>query len=69
MNRRTHHVVPAARGGWNVKRGGAHRASCHRDMKIDAIHAGRIISRNQFSELVIHNRNGKISCSHSHLKH
>ena len=69
MNRRTHHIVPAIQGGWNVKKGGAHRASCHYDTKTDAIHAGRIISQHQCSELVIHNRNGRISYSHSHLKH
>ena len=69
MNRVTHHVVPSPRGGWNVKRGGATRASRHCDVKVEAIHAGRIISRNQYSELVIHNRDGKISFSNSHLRH
>jgi hypothetical protein len=66
MSRQTHHVVPARRGGWNVKRGGGHRASNHFDIKIEAIDAGRQISRNQHTEFVIHNRNGRIAQSDSH---
>ena len=67
MNRKTHHVVPAHNGGWNIKRGGSMRASRHIDTKINAIDIGRIISRNQHSELVIHNRNGRISRCHNYL--
>ena len=44
---KTHHVVPAPDGGWNVKRGGAEKASGHFDKKPDAIDAARQISRNQ----------------------
>ncbi len=69
MNRRTHHVVPAHDGGWNVKKGGGQRASRHFDTKIDAINTGRVISRNQHSELVIHNTKGRISRSNSHTIH
>lgn len=63
---KTHHVVPNPKGGWDVKRGGADRASGHFDKKQDAIDAGREISRNQGTELKIHNRDGKISQSDSH---
>lgn len=66
MNRREHHVVPASDGGWNIKKGGAQRASVHYDNKSEAISAAREISRHQHSELVIHNRNGRISQSDSH---
>jgi len=66
MARKTHHVVPAPQGGWNVKRGGGSRSSAHFDRKQDAIDRGREISRNQGSELVIHNQDGKISRSDSH---
>ena len=66
MTRKTHHVVPAPRGGWNVKRGGAQRASNHFSIKTDAIDTGREISRNQHTEFVIHNRNGRIARSDSH---
>jgi hypothetical protein len=66
MTRKTHHIVPAPRGGWNVKKGGAQRASNHFDIKTDAIDVGRAISRNQHTEFVIHNRNGRIAHSDSH---
>lgn len=62
----THHVVPNPKGGWDVKRGGSDRASGHFDKKQDAIDAGREISRNQGTELKIHNRDGTISQSDSH---
>ena len=63
---KTHHVVPSSRGGWDVKRGGADRASSHHDTKQDAIDQGREISRNQGTELRIHNMDGRISGSDSH---
>lgn len=66
MLRKTHHVVPSSNGGWNVKKGGAERASGHFDRKIDAINFGRTVSQNQGSEFLIHNRNGRIAQSDSH---
>lgn len=63
---KTHHVVPDPKGGWNVKRGGAERASGHFDKKQDAIDAAREISRNQGTELKIHNKDGQIASSDSH---
>jgi len=66
MPRKTHHVVPDAKGGWNVKRGGASRASKHFDTKKEAEQYGRNVSRNQGTEFVIHGRNGKIQRSDSH---
>jgi hypothetical protein len=63
---KTHHVVPNPEGGWDVKRGGAERASGHFDKKQDAVDAAREISRNQGTELKIHNKDGKISNSDSH---
>ena len=59
-------VVPNPSGGWDVKRGGASRASTHHDTKREAIDRGRDISRNQNSEFRIHNRDGKIARSDSH---
>jgi hypothetical protein len=61
MSRKTHHVVPAPQGGWNIKKGGSTRASKHFDRKQDAIDRGREISRNQSSELVIHRKDGTIA--------
>lgn len=62
----TTHVVPAERGGWNVARGGAQRASSHHDTKAEAVTAARTLSRNRESELKIHNLDGKIAQSDSH---
>jgi uncharacterized protein YdaT len=62
----THHVVPNPDGGWDVKRGGADRASNHFDTKQEAIDRGREISRNQQTELRIHNKDGRIADSDSH---
>jgi hypothetical protein len=62
----THHVVPRRGGGWDVKRGGADRASGHFDTKQAAIDQGRQISRSQETELRIHNRDGRIAQSDSH---
>lgn len=63
---KTHHVVPAPDGGWDVKRGGSSRASSHHETKKDAVDRGREISRNQGTELRIHNKDGRIAQSDSH---
>lgn len=62
----SHHVLPAANGGWDVKRNGASRASAHFDTKAEAEVKARIISRNQHSELFIHNLDGRIARKDSH---
>lgn len=54
------------RWGWDVKRAGAQGASVHTETKKEAIDRGRTISQNQGTELVIHNREGRISNSDSH---
>ena len=62
-----HHVVPnKERGGWDIKRNGAKRASAHADNKSDAMSIGREISRNQHTELIPHLRNGKFQNPDSH---
>ena len=66
MPRQTHHIVPASNGGWNVKKGGSEKASGHYETKKEAITAGRIISRHQGTELIIHGMNGRIQSSDSH---
>lgn len=63
---KTHHIVPNPKGGWDVKRGGTSRASSHHDTKQEAVNRGREISRNQNTELRIHNKDGRISGSDSH---
>lgn len=61
-----HHVVHNPNGGWDVKRDHAVRSSGHWDTKQEAVDAGREISRNQHTELTIHNMDGKISNPDSH---
>ncbi|MCE7977114.1 MAG: DUF2188 domain-containing protein [Nitrospira sp. NTP1] len=62
----THHVVHNPQGGWDVKRGGSERASSHHDTKREATDQAREVSRNQGTELRIHNLNGRIGSSDSH---
>jgi hypothetical protein len=64
--RNSHHVVPNPGGGWDVKKGGAQRASVHRETKQEAETADRKISQNQKTELVIHGKDGVIQRSDSH---
>lgn len=66
MPRKEHHVVPNSNGGWDVKKSGGKRASTHTNTKKVAINIARTISQNQKTELVIHNKDGRISNSDSH---
>ena len=66
MARDSHHIVPNPDGGWDVKRSGGQRSSGHWDTKAEAVNAGRQISRNQGTELVIHGKDGKIQSADSH---
>ena len=68
MSQKTHHVVHNPNGGWDVKKGRAERVSGHFERKADAVDAAREISRNQRTELKIHNRDGRIAQSDSHGK-
>lgn len=63
---RSHHVVPNADGGWDVKKDGATRSSGHFDTKQEARDAGHEISKNQGTELFIHGKNGRIQGRDSH---
>ena len=65
---KSHHVVHNPNGGWDVKKGGAEKASKHFDIKKDAIDAGREISQNQKTEFFIHGLDGKIQQKDSHGK-
>jgi uncharacterized protein YdaT len=65
MARDTHRVVPRG-DDWAVQRDGGKKPSRVLDNKQEAVDMARSISRNQKTELVIHNKNGKISRSDSH---
>lgn len=66
MTRMTRHVVPNSKGGWDSKKGGAEKASKHFDTKKEAEKYSRDLSRKEGSELIIHNKDGKISRADSH---
>ena len=66
MSKVTHHVVPNPDGGWNVEKRGAEKASVYFEKKQDAIDKAREISKNQGTELKIHDKHEKIRDSDSH---
>jgi uncharacterized protein YdaT len=67
MSQKSHHVVHnSAKGGWDVKKSGAARASVHTDNKQEAIDRAREISQNQHTEMRVHNLDGKIAWCDSH---
>lgn len=65
MTKRNQHIVPH-QNGWAVKGAGASRATSVHQTQSAAIDAGRSISRNQGSELLVHGRNGQIRARDSH---
>ena len=65
--REEHHIVlNKERGGWDIKRNGAQRASAHAETKDKALEIGRTISKNQNTELISHLKNGRIQNLDSH---
>lgn len=67
MPKNEHHIVPnSSRGGWDVKRSGAQRASIHTQKKAEAVKVGRIMSQRAGSELVVHGMDGRIQKKDSH---
>ena len=60
-------VVPnKERGGWDIKQSNGQKSSGHFDTKKDAVDRAREISKNQKTELTIHNKDGKIAKKDSH---
>ncbi|KUH91843.1 DUF2188 domain-containing protein [Mycobacterium sp. IS-1556] len=60
-NRNARHVVPSERGGWDVQKPGADRASAHYDTQAEAIDRARQILENDGGgELTIHDEQGRI---------
>ena len=64
--RKEHHVVPSPKGGWDIKKAGGERSIKHFPTKKEAVDIAREISRNQDTELVIHDKKGKIKRKDSH---
>jgi uncharacterized protein YdaT len=63
--KRDYHVVPHPEG-WAVRREGAQRASEVCPTQAKAIEAGRELAKEQHTELVIHDRHGRIRDSDSY---
>jgi Uncharacterized protein conserved in bacteria (DUF2188). len=59
MTHRNQHVVSRP-DGWAVRGEGNERDTSHHRTQADAIDAARDIARNQRSEVVIHDRHGRI---------
>ena len=58
-NRR--HVVPSERGGWDVQKPGADRASSHHQTQREAEQrAKQIVGNSGGGEVVLHRRDGRI---------
>ncbi|MBK8553454.1 MAG: DUF2188 domain-containing protein [Ignavibacteria bacterium] len=59
MKKKNVHIVPAK--GWGVKKEGNKRNTFIALTKSQAIEIGRKIAKKEKSELIIHNRDGRIS--------
>ena len=66
MSNKSTHVVPNAEGGWDIKQSGGQRSSGHFDTKQEAVQRARTISQHQNTELVVHNKDGRIAGKDSH---
>lgn len=58
-------VVPKSKG-WAVRSEGSKKITKGFDTKAEAVASARSIAKNQGSELVIHNKNGRIAQKDSH---
>lgn len=64
--KKTTHVVPSKKGGWDVKHGGQKKPVSHHRKKSTAEEKARQVSRQKKSELYIHGKDGKIQRKDSH---
>jgi uncharacterized protein YdaT len=65
-NKSTHVVPNKEKSGWDIKQSDGQKSSGYFDMKKDAVDRAREISKNQKTELTIHNKDGKIAKKDSH---
>lgn len=56
MSRKETHVVPAGKKGWAVEKNGSKRVTAYYETKKEAVAAGRVISRNQGTEFIVHGK-------------
>ncbi len=60
MSNNSQHVLSNVKGGWDVKKSGADRASKHFDTQDEAIQWAKTVAKNQKAELYVHSKDGKI---------
>lgn len=60
MSGKNQHVTPHPDGGWQVKGAGNKKATTKTDTQAQAINIAKDIAKNQGSEVVIHNKQGRI---------
>lgn len=66
MAKKDHHVTPHPDGGWQDKKEGAKRASSRHPTQKEAIDRARESARRERTEVVIHDRHGRIRDSDSY---
>jgi hypothetical protein len=66
MKKKNIHVTPHKDGGWQVKKGGAGRATKRTDTQNKAIKIANRIAKNQKTDTKIHGRDGKIRGGNSY---
>ncbi len=65
MSKRSNHVVPS-NSGWAVRKSGALKVSRIFETKDQAIQFGKVLSKNEETELFIHKRNGMVQDRNSY---
>ena len=66
MTKKNIHVTPHKDGGWQVKKGGAAKATKRTDTQEVAVDIATRIAKNQKTDTKIHGRNGKIRAGNSY---
>jgi hypothetical protein len=67
VKRTVFHVTKNPKGGWDVKKQAAKRASTNQPTKTLAITKGRQLAKNEKpGQLVIHKQNGQIQTEHTY---
>ncbi|MHB8067474.1 MAG: DUF2188 domain-containing protein [Desulfobaccales bacterium] len=66
IGKSSYHIVPAATGGWSILENDKRQSVGVFSRKKEAITRAREISRSSGCELIIHNRDGKISRDECH---
>jgi hypothetical protein len=60
------HVVYNKKGGWDIKKSGVKTPAGHAKTKVAAVKKARAMSKKAKTELVIHNKDGRIALKDSH---